>query len=94
MVQNQSKIDPKSIIKHPNGFKMVPSGVTEAPPKRKKSKKASKAQGLNYRRPIFAIFEAILGAQSGPKSAPNGFKIDHKAIPKAASKAKRFRKRF
>ena len=94
MISHVSKAVPLLIIKHPNGFKMVPSGVTEAPPKRKKSKKACKAQGVNSRRPIFAIFEGILEAQSGPKSAPNGFKIDHKAIPKATSKAKRFRKRF
>ena len=94
MDQNRSKINPKSIIKYPSGFKIVPSGVAEALPKRKKSKKACKAQGVNSRRPIFAIFERILEAQSGPKSGQNGFNIDHKAIPKATSKAKRFRKRF
>ena len=71
---------------------MVPSDITEAPPKRKKLKKACKAQGVNYRRPIFAIFEAILGAQSGPKSAPNGFKIDHKAIPKTVEDGFEFEK--
>ena len=73
---------------------MVPSGITEAPPKRKKLKNACKAQGGSSRRPIFSIFEAILGAQSGPKSVPDGFKINHKAIPKATSKATWFLKRF
>ena len=43
-------------------------------------KKARKAQGEDFRRPLSLDFENISGAQSRPQSATNGLEVNHKAI--------------